>query len=93
MYGSRSMSLFSAISSQALFFSADDVLEPHDRRAAVSDFQYFSIQKILRAGPRWYALSIKSYLWLAKTIYVEVEGRNCSQSDQTGNYSSFHLEI
>ena len=36
------------------------VLEPHDRRTGVLDFQYFSIQKILRAGPRWYALSIKS---------------------------------
>ena len=28
-----------------------------------------------------------------KVSHVEVEKGKCSQSDQTGNYSSFHLEI
>ena len=29
----------------------------------------------------------------AKNRGIEVEGGNCSQSDQTGNYSSFHLKL
>jgi hypothetical protein len=29
----------------------------------------------------------------AKNRRIEVEGGNCSQSDQTGNYSSFHFKI
>ena len=35
------------------------VLESHDRRAGLSDFQCFFVLGILRAGPRWHVLSIE----------------------------------